>query len=158
MQKKTVLSKRKIQYMFKTNFKQILSPLCWRHFCSECWNCNSLAQCSHQDLKYSSEVHPTVWLSRDAEPAPSLCTCCPTSTTHPPVTQCLPAAAASIWAQIFGSWRKDQTARLIVGQEKERKGKRLGRSVNRASSVVQGGFYFIWETTGHLRKGLCSWG
>lgn len=52
----------------------------------------------------------------------------------------LPSSAASIWAQIFSIWRKDQTTRLIVGQEKERKGKRLGRSVNRASSVVRGDF------------------
>lgn len=64
-------------YLFKTNFKQILSPLCLWHFCSECWN--SLAECSRRHLKYLSKVHPTVWLYKDSESALSLCMHCPTS-------------------------------------------------------------------------------
>lgn len=114
--------------MFKTNFKQILSPLCLQHFCSEHWNHSSLARCSRWDPKYSSEVNA---LRRTNPHSPALLTVCP----GPPAA-------------------KERTERWAKrGEEREKtwgkcqQGRQLGR-----------GILFPLGNNGAHRKGLCSWG
>lgn len=114
--------------MFKTNFKQILSPLCLQHFCSEHWNHSSLARCSRWDPKYSSEVNA---LRRTNPRSPTLLTVCP-----------------------WGPAAKERTERWAKrGEEREKtwgkcqQGRQLGR-----------GHFNPLGNNGTHRKGLCSWG
>lgn len=119
--------------MFKTSFKQILSPLCLRHFSSERWSRGSLARCSRWDPKCSSEVNAP---RRTTPPQPRTANSVPMGSRQPKKGL---SSTAESWARRGEegekTWEKCQQGRQFSG-----------------------GILLPLGNNGAYIKGLCSWG